>query len=234
MKRSKKYLSVVQQIELQKLYEVSEAITLMKKTKIANFDATVECNFSLNLDPKKIEQNIRGHLVLPKGIGKKWKIAVIAKGSKLKEAEENGADFVGVEELIQKISQNWTDFDILIVTPEMMPMITKLGKILGPKGLMPNPKLGTVTDKISSIIKDIKKGRIEYKVDKTGNLHIIIGKCSFDNEKILENLVFFYKHLISIKPKTVKGNFIKSINISSTMSPGIKINHTTIDSKFNF
>ncbi|KAB8121999.1 MAG: 50S ribosomal protein L1 [Candidatus Phytoplasma cynodontis] len=231
MKRSKNYLSVMKIIDSTKLYEVTEAIDLMKKTNIAKFDATVECNCSLNLDPKKAEQNIRGSLILPRGIGKKWKIAVIAKGAKLKEAEENGADYFGEKELLEKISKNWTDFDILIATPEMMPMISKLGKILGPKGLMPNPKLGTVTDNINQIIKDIKKGRIEYKVDKNGNIHVVLGKCSFDNKKILENLIFFYKNLISIRPKTVKGNFIKSMNISLTMAPGIKIDHTTIDNK---
>ncbi|WCA22334.1 50S ribosomal protein L1 [Candidatus Phytoplasma oryzae] len=231
MKRSKKYLSVVKMIDLQKLYEVVEAIELMKKTKVAKFDATIECNLSLNLDPKKVEQNIRGSLILPEGIGKKLKIAVIAKGMKLKEAEENKVDFYGGQELIEKISKNWIDFDILIATPEMMPLISKLGKILGPKGLMPNSKLGTVTDNISQIVKDIQKGRIEYKVDKTGNIHIILGKYSFSNNQILSNLIFFYKHLISIKPKTVKGNFIKSLNISSTMAPGIKIDYSSFESR---
>jgi large subunit ribosomal protein L1 len=228
MKKNKKYLSASKMIDFKKLYELSEAIELMKKTKIANFDATVECNFSLNLNPKKIEQNIRGSIVLPHGSGKKLKVAVIAKGLKLKEAENSGADFFGDQELIDKIAKNWLEFDVLVAIPEMMPLISKLGKILGPKGLMPNPKLGTVTENISSLINDIKKGRIEYKVDKTGNIHTILGKYSFDNKKIIDNLIFLYKHLISIKPKTVKGNFIKSINISSTMAPGIKIDYTTI------
>ncbi|WBL31280.1 50S ribosomal protein L1 [Candidatus Phytoplasma sacchari] len=231
MKRSKKYLSVVKMIDLQKLYEVSDAIELMKKTKIANFDSTIECNFSLNLDPKKVEQNIRGSLILPHGIGKKLKIAVISKGVKLKDAEENGADYFGGQELIDKISKNWTEFDILISTPDMMPMVSKLGKILGPKGLMPNPKLGTVTDNVTQIVKDVQKGRIEYKVDKTGNIHTILGKYSFENKKILENLIFFFNNLKSVRPKTVKGNYIKSMNISSTMAPGIKINFTNIDSR---
>ncbi|MDV3198209.1 MAG: 50S ribosomal protein L1 [Vigna little leaf phytoplasma] len=223
MKRSKKYLSVVNKIDLKKLYNLSQAVELLKEIKITKFDATVECSFSLNLDPKKVEQNLRLSFVLPHGSGKILKVAVVTKGLKLKEAEEAQADFVGEQDLLDKIAKNWFDFDVLVATPDMMPAISKLGRLLGPKGLMPNPKLGTVTENITQIVKDIKKGRVEYKVDKTGNLHTILGKVSFSNEQIIDNFKFTYDYLNSLKPKTVKGNFIKSLTLSTTMSPGIRI-----------
>lgn len=228
MKRSKKYLSAVSMIDSKKLYILTQAIELLKKTKIVKFDSTVECSLSLNLDPKKVEQNIRGALILPHGSGKKLKVAVITKGLKLKEAETAQADYVGGSELVDKISKDWMDFDILVTTPDMMPVISKLGRILGPKGLMPNPKLGTVTDNITQIVQDIKKGRIEYKVDKVGNMHVILGKISFNNDQLIENLKFFYEHLNAVKPKVVKGNFVKSITLSTTMSPGIKVDQKLI------
>jgi large subunit ribosomal protein L1 len=226
MKRSKKYLAMRQMIDSNKFYSVSQAVDLVQQTQLVKFDATVECVFSLNLDPKKSEQNIRGALVLPHGSGKKLKIVVLAKGMKIKEAEEAGADEVGEQELVNKISKNFLNFDVLIATPEMMPSVSKLGKVLGPKGLMPNPKLGTVTDNLAPLIKDIKKGRIEYRVDKNGNLHTILGKTSFNKQQLLENTQFLYEHIVSVRPKTVKGNFIKSMTISSTMAPGIRIDHT--------
>jgi large subunit ribosomal protein L1 len=226
MKRSKKYLAMRQMIDSKKSYSVSQAVDLVQQTQLVKFDSTVECVFSLNLDPKKAEQNIRGALVLPHGSGKKLKVAVLAKGMKVKEAEEAGADIVGDQELVNKIAKNWLDFDVLIATPEMMPSVSKLGRVLGPKGLMPNPKLGTVTDNLAPLIKDIKKGRIEYRVDKNGNLHTILGKTSFSKEQLLENAQFLYEHITSARPKTVKGNFIKSMTLSSTMAPGVRVDHT--------
>ncbi|MCQ9618627.1 50S ribosomal protein L1 [Candidatus Phytoplasma pruni] len=226
MKRSKKYLAMRQMIDSKKSYSVSQAVDLVQQTQLVKFNATVECIFSLNLDPKKAEQNIRGALVLPHGSGKKLKVAVLAKGMKVKEAEEAGADVVGDQELVNKITKNWLDFDVLIATPEMMPSVSKLGRVLGPKGLMPNPKLGTVTDNLAPLIKDIKKGRIEYRVDQNGNLHTILGKTSFSKEQLFENAQFLYKHIASARPKTVKGNFIKSMTLSSTMAPGVRVDHT--------
>ncbi|QTX02851.1 50S ribosomal protein L1 [Candidatus Phytoplasma luffae] len=228
MKRSKKYLEASKLIDFNKIYSFSEAIELIKKTKIANFDATVECSLSLKLDPKKVEQNLRGTLILPHGIGKKLKIAVLSKGLKAKEAEEAGADHVGDQDLVERISKNWLDFDVLISTPDMMSSISKLGRILGPKGLMPNVKLGTVTNNVAQIVQDVKKGRIEYKLDKNANLHVILGKISFEKEHLLDNLKFFYENLISLKPKTVKGNFIKSMSLSTTMSPSVKVDFALI------
>ncbi|WP_323847628.1 MAG: 50S ribosomal protein L1 [Phytoplasma sp.] len=228
MKRSKKYLNVSKLIDFNKFYPIEEVFQLIKKTKVTKFDSTVECNLSLKLDPKKVEHNLREALILPNGTGKKLKIAVIAKGSQIKEAEEAGADHVGDQDLIDRISKNWLDFDVLITTKDMMPLVSKLGSILGPRRLMPNLKLGTVTDNIFQLVQDIKKGRIEYRIDKNGNLHTILGKLSFAEEHLLDNFKFFYEHLLSVKPKTVKNNFIKSITISSTMAPGIKVDFTSI------
>ncbi|MGI3136104.1 MAG: 50S ribosomal protein L1 [Candidatus Phytoplasma vitis] len=228
MKRSKKYLNISKLIDFSKLYSIDEAIKLVKQTKVTKFDSTVECNLSLQLDPKKVDQNLRGALVLPHGSGKKLKIAVLAKGSKVKEAEEAGADYVGDQDLVERISKNWLGFDVLIATPDMMPSISKLGSILGPRRLMPNLKLGTVTDNVFKIVQEIKKGRIEYRLDKNGNLHTILGKISFKEEDLLDNFKFLYEHLMSIKPKTAKSNFIKSITISTTMAPGIKIDFASV------
>jgi large subunit ribosomal protein L1 len=228
MKRSKKYLNISKLIDFSKLYSIDDAIKLVKQTKVTKFDSTVECNLSLQLDPKKVDQNLRGALVLPHGSGKKLKIAVLAKGSKVKEAEEAGADYVGDQDLVERISKNWLGFDVLIATPDMMPSISKLGSILGPRRLMPNLKLGTVTDNVFKIVQEIKKGRIEYRLDKNGNLHTILGKISFKEEDLLDNFKFLYEHLMSIKPKTAKSNFIKSITISTTMAPGIKIDFASV------
>ncbi|XVJ85159.1 50S ribosomal protein L1 ['Prunus avium' virescence phytoplasma] len=228
MKRSKKYLNISKLIDCSKLYSIDEAIKLIKKTKVTKFDSTVECNLSLQLDSKKADQNLRGALVLPHGSGKKLKIAVLAKGAKVKEAEEAGADYVGDQDLVERISKNWLGFDVLIATPDMMPSISKLGIILGPRRLMPNLKLGTVTDNVFKIVQEIKKGRIEYRLDKNGNLHTILGKISFKEEDLLDNFKFLYEHLISIKPKTAKSNFIKSITISTTMAPGIKVDFASV------
>ncbi|MDO8168182.1 50S ribosomal protein L1 [Candidatus Phytoplasma melaleucae] len=228
MKRSKKYLSMCQMINFHKLYAFTDAIELVKKTQITQFDSTVECNFALNLNTKQLEQNLRGALVLPHGSGKKLKVAVLAKGGQAKEAKEAKADYIGDQDLIDKITANWLEFDVLVATPELMSGISKLGRILGPKGLMPNPKLGTVTNEIFKIVQEIKKGRIEYKTDKAGNLHTILGKVSFSLDQLIDNFKFLYEHLLSIKPKTVKGNFIKNVTLSSTMSPGIKVDCISI------
>ncbi|QLL36736.1 50S ribosomal protein L1 [Candidatus Phytoplasma australasiaticum subsp. taiwanense] len=228
MTRSKKYLSVSKKIEFNQVYKMHDAIQLLYNVKTAKFDETAECVFVLNVEHKKVDQHIRGSVVLPYGLGKKFCIVVIAQGEQAQKAKELGADYVGEQELIDKISNGWTDFDVLISVSSFMPSLTKLGKILGPKGLMPNPKLGTMTDDVEQIIRDIQKGRIEYKTDKFGNLHTIIGKISFNKEQLTGNLIFLYNHLISIKPKTIKGELIKNITISSTMSPGIKVDPLSI------
>ncbi|CAM12002.1 50S ribosomal protein L1 [Candidatus Phytoplasma australiense] len=228
MKRSKKYLAVSQMFDIKKRYPLQEAIKLTKQSQITKFDATVECAFHLNLDPKKADQNLRGALVLPHGTGKTLKLAVIAKGEQAKIAKEAQADYVGDEDLIEKISKNWFDFDVLVSTPEMMPQLSKLGRLLGPKGLMPNPKTGTVTDNVGQAVSEIKNGKIEYRLDKNGNIHAIIGKTSFEEHKLLENLKTLYLQLMRIKPRTAKGNYIKNVTISTTMSPGIKIDPITI------
>ncbi|CCP88975.1 50S ribosomal protein L1, partial sequence, partial [Candidatus Phytoplasma solani] len=181
-----------------------------------------------NLDPKKADQNLRGALNLPNGTGKVLKLAVLAKGQQAKDAKDAKADYVGDQDLIDKIAKNWFDFDVLVATPEMMPQLSKLGRLLGPKGLMPNPKTGTVTDNVGQAVREIKNGKIEYRLDKGGNIHAIIGKVSFEEHKLLDNLKTLYLQLISIKPRTAKGTYMKNITISTTMSPGIKIDPITI------
>ncbi|WP_024563636.1 50S ribosomal protein L1 [Candidatus Phytoplasma tritici] len=228
MKRGKKYLASLQMFDVKKKYPLQEAISLAKQTQVAKFDAAVECAFNLNLDPKKIDQNLRGSLVLPHGTGKVLKVAVLAKGEQAKQAQEAQADYVGDQDLIDKIAKNWVDFDVLVATPEMMPQLSKLGRLLGPKGLMPNPKTGTVTNDVLQAVKEIKNGKIEYRLDKRGNIHAILGKVSFDEIKLLENLKTLYLQLMAVKPRTVKGTYIKSVTISTTMAPGIKIDPVTI------
>ncbi|WP_349402141.1 LSU ribosomal protein L1p [Candidatus Phytoplasma solani] len=228
MKRSKKYLVVSQMFDIKKRYPFQEAIKLAKQIQVTKFDATVQCAFNLNLDPKKADQNLRGAINLPYGTGKVVKLAVLAKGEQAKAAKEAQADYVGDEDLIDKIAKNWFDFDVLVSTPEMMPKLSKLGRILGPKGLMPNPKTGTVTDNVSQAVHEIKNGKIEYRLDKNGNIHAIIGKASFEEYKLLDNLKALYLQLIRIKPRTAKGTYIKNITISTTMSPGIKIDPITV------
>ncbi|OIJ44871.1 50S ribosomal protein L1 [Rice orange leaf phytoplasma] len=228
MKRGKKYLASLQMFDVKKTYPLQEAISLAKQTQVAKFDAAVECAFHLNLDPKKVDQNLRGALVLPHGTGKVLKVAVLAKGEQAKQAQEAQADYVGDQDLIDKIAKNWFDFDVLVATPEMMPQLSKLGRLLGPKGLMPNPKTGTVTNGVLQAVKEIKNGKIEYRLDKSGNIHAILGKVSFDETKLLENLKTLYLQLMAVKPRTVKGTYIKSVTISTTMAPGIKIDPVTI------
>ena len=222
-KFGKKYQEVAKQIE-DKLYEVEEAIDLAKKTATAKFDETVEFAVKLGVDPKHADQQVRGAVVLPHGTGKTNRVLVFAKGDKLKEAEAAGADYAGAEELVTKIQGGWADFDVAVATPDMMGLVGRLGKILGPKGLMPNPKVGTVTLDVARAINEIKAGKIEYRTDKAGNIHALIGKVSFDSEKLVENFYTLMDTLIKVKPSAAKGQYVRSVTVSTTMGPGIKIN----------
>lgn len=224
MKKGKKYVEVAKLVEKNKLYDLEEAVALVKKTSYAKFDSSVELALNLNLDTKKADQQLRGTICLPHGTGKTKRILVIAKADKAKEAKEAGADYVGDTDLLEKIEkENWFEFDVLIATPDMMPLLGKLGRVLGPKGLMPNPKTGTVTMDITKAVEEVKAGRVEYRTDSFGNVHGIIGKVSFKEEDLLENLDAFVAQILRIKPATVKGEYIKNISISSTMGPGIKV-----------
>jgi large subunit ribosomal protein L1 len=223
MKRGKKYQDAAKLIDRTKKYSVEEAVELVKKTSFVKFDATVEAAFRLNLDPRQAEQNLRGALVLPHGTGKVSRVAVVAQGEKAKEAEEAGADHVGDDELIQKISGGWFDFDVLVATPDMMGKLGKLGRMLGPKGLMPNPKTGTVTMDIKKAVTEIKNGKIEYRVDKVGNIHAPIGRISFKDEQLIENMKAVYQLLLRIRPQTIKGTYMKNITMTSSMAPGIRL-----------
>ena len=229
-KASKKYVEASSKVDKNKLYTIEEAVKLVKETSFSKFDGTVEVAFKLNVDPKKADQQLRGSLVLPNGTGKTKKILVLAKGDQATEAKNAGADFVGDIDLINKIeTENWFDYDVIIATPEMMPALGKIGKVLGPKGLMPNPKTGTVTMTPAKTIEDIKKGMVEYKTDTFGNVHSIIGKVSFTEDKLAENLKYIINVIVKAKPTTVKGNYIENISISATMGPGIKIDKNSID-----
>ena len=225
MKKGKKYIKAMELVEKHKAYTKEEAIDLVKKTSTSNFDGSVEIAVRLNVDTKKTDQQVRGALVLPNGTGKAKRVLVLTKNdAQVKASKEAGAEFVGGEELIDKIAkENWLDFDVIIATPEMMPLLGKIGKLLGPRGLMPNPKTGTVTTDTKKAIEDVKKGRIEFRTDSYGNVHAIIGKVSFDAAKLVENLDAFMNVIIKSKPTTVKGQFIKNVSVSSTMGPGIKI-----------
>ena len=230
MKKGKKYIKAMELVEKHKAYTKEEAIELVKKTSTSNFDGSVEIAVRLNVDTKKTDQQVRGALVLPNGTGKAKRVLVLTKNdAQSKAAKDAGAEFVGGEDLIDKISkENWLDFDVIIATPEMMPLLGKIGKLLGPRGLMPNPKTGTVTTDVAKAIEDVKKGRIEFRTDSYGNVHAIIGKVSFDEAKLVENLMAFMNVIIKSKPTTVKGQFIKNVSVSSTMGPGIKIDLNTL------
>ncbi len=229
-KQGKKYVEASKKVDNNKLYTVTEAVKLVKDTTITKFDSSVEIAINLNVDTKKATEQLRGSLVLPKGTGKTKKILVIAKGAAAEAATKAGADYVGEMDLIKKIEkENWFDFDVIIATPDMMSSLGKLGKVLGPKGLMPNPKTGTVTNSPEKAVLDIKSGMIEYKTDTFGNVHGIVGKVSFDVKSLEENINYFIKTIIKSKPQTVKGMYIQSITISSTMGPGIKIDKNTFD-----
>ena len=224
MKKGKKYVEACSQIDKNKSYTKKDAIKLVKETSITKFDASVEIAMKLNLDTKKADQQLRGAIVLPNGTGKTKKVLVLAKGPKATEATEAGADFVGENDMIEKIqNENWFEFDTLIATPDMMPALGKIGKILGPKGLMPNPKTGTVTMDVKKAVEDVKKGRVEYRTDTFGNVHALIGKVSFSDEALLENLNAFVNAIVKSKPSVVKGKYIENISLSSTMGPGVKV-----------
>lgn len=223
-KFGKKYQEAAKLIDDAKLYEPEEAIELVKKTATAKFDETVEVAVKLGVDPKHADQQVRGAVVLPYGTGKTKRVLVFAKGAKAKEAEEAGADFVGAEDMVEKIQGGWTDFDVAVATPDMMGTVGRLGKILGPKGLMPNPKVGTVTMDLTRAINEIKAGKIEYRTDKAGNIHAPIGKVSFDADKLLKNFQTLIDTLIKVKPAAAKGQYMRSVTLSTTMGPGVKVN----------
>lgn len=230
MKRSKRYVSNLEKLDKNKAYSAIEAVKLVKETSNAKFDSTIEVAMNLNLDTKKNDQQLRGAVVLPNGTGKTKRILVIAKGDQAKAAKEAGADFVGDLDMIQKIEkESWFDYDVIIATPEMMPMLGKIGKLLGPKGLMPNPKTGTVTMDTAKAIEETKKGKVNYRTDSFGNVHGIIGKASFDDAKLVENLKAFVEAIMKVKPSTVKGTYVKNVSISSTMGPGVKIDLNSFD-----
>lgn len=230
MKKSKRYASLVQNVEKNKMYDYKEAIKLVKETSNLKFDSTIEVAMNLNLDTKKADQQLRGAIALPNGTGKTKKILVLAKGEQARMAKEAGADYVGDTDMIEKMEkENWFPFDVIVATPEMMPLLGKIGKILGPKGLMPNPKTGTVTMEVDKAVNEIKKGKVNYRTDSFGNVHGIIGKSSFDNKMIEENLSAFVNTILKVKPTTVKGTYVKNISISSTMGPGIKIDLNSFD-----
>ena len=230
MKKSKKYVEASKKVEKNTLYTKEDAIKVVKETATAKFDSTVEVAIKLNLDTKKADQQLRGSLVLPNGTGKTKKVLVIAKGEAAQKAKDAGADYVGDMDMINKIqNENWFDFDVIVATPDMMASLGRIGRILGPKGLMPNPKTGTVTMNTEKAVEDIKKGMITYKTDSYGNVHSIIGKVSFDDAKLLENLVYVVNTIVKAKPQTVKGNYIENISISSTMGPGIKLDKNSFE-----
>ena len=229
-KLGKKYVEASKKVDRAQYYTKEEAIKLVKETSITKFDGTVEVAFKLNLDTKKADQQIRGSMVLPHGTGKTKRVLVIAKGEAAEAAKKAGADFVGDVDMIDKIqNENWFDYDIIVATPDMMAQLGKIGRILGPKGLMPNPKTGTVTMDTAKAVEDIKKGMVEYKTDSYGNIHVVIGKVSFDDNKLLDNLVSVYTTIDKAKPSTIKGKYMLNISIASTMGPGIKIDKNSFD-----
>ncbi len=229
-KKSKKYMEALAKIEKGKLYPLEEAVKLVKETSTSKFDGTVEIAVRLNLDTKKNDQQLRGAIVLPYGTGKSKKVLVLAKGDAAKAAKEAGADYVGDVDMISKIEkENFFDFDVIIATPEMMPLLGKLGKVLGPKGLMPNPKTGTVTMDTKKAVEDVKKGRVEYRTDSYANVHALVGKVSFDDEKLVENVKAFMDVIIKSKPQAAKGIYLKGVALASTMGPSVKVDLTSFD-----
>ena len=225
MNKGKRYLAIKSQIDNTKLYEVEDGIKLLTDTAKAKFDESVELHIRLGVDGRNADQQVRGVVVLPNGTGKKVKVLVIARGDKAKEAEEAGADTVGAEDIVAKIaSENWLDFDVCITTPDMMGVVGRIAKVLGPKGLMPNPKSGTVTMDVKKAIADVKAGKVEYRLDKSNNIHVIIGKVSFGAEKLKENYETLMGAVIKAKPAAAKGQYVKNVTIATSMGPGIKLN----------
>ncbi|MED3789832.1 50S ribosomal protein L1 [Peribacillus frigoritolerans] len=228
-KKGKKYLEAAKLVEVSKAYAVTEAIEVAKKANFAKFDATVEVAFRLGVDPKKADQQIRGAVVLPNGTGKTQRVLVFAKGEKAKEAEAAGADYVGESDYINKIQQGWFEFDVIVATPDMMGEVGKLGRVLGPKGLMPNPKTGTVTFDVTKAVNEIKAGKVEYRVDKAGNIHAPIGKVSFEDAKLVENFTTIYDTLLKVKPAAAKGTYMKNVSVTTTMGPGVKVDPSSFN-----
>ena len=226
-KKSKKMQEALKKVDAAKAYSVEEAIALAKETNIAKFDATVEVAYKLNVDPKKADQQIRGAVVLPNGTGKTQTVLVFAKGEKAKEAEAAGADFVGDDDMVQKIQGGWFDFDVVVATPDMMATVGKLGRVLGPKGLMPNPKTGTVTMDVTKAVNEVKAGKVTYRVDKAGNVHVPIGKVSFEDDKLVENFKTIHETLVKAKPSAAKGQYMKNISVTTTFGPGIHVDQAS-------
>lgn len=222
-KVGKKYAEAAKLVDRSKAYTIEEAVALAKQTSIVKFDASVEVSFRLNVDPRHADQQIRGAMVLPNGTGKSQKVCVITQGAKEQEAKDAGADYVGGSELLDQISKGWFDFDVIVATPDMMGQLGKLGRLLGPKGLMPNPKTGTVTMDVAKAIEDIKKGKVEYRVDKEGNINLMIGKTSFEDQALVENFKAIYGTIAKARPAAVKGTYIKNLVLSTTMGPGIHV-----------
>lgn len=226
-KKSKKQQEALKLVDRTKAYDIKEALEIVKQTAKANFDETVEAAFRLGVDPKKADQQIRGAMVLPHGTGKTQTVLVFAKGDKAKEAEAAGADYVGEQDLINKINQGWFDFDVIVATPDMMAEVGKLGRVLGPKGLMPNPKTGTVTFEVEKAVKEIKAGKVEYRVDRQSNVHVPIGKASFELDQLVENFQALADTIMKAKPQASKGIYVRNAAVTSTMGPGVKIDTTT-------
>ena len=228
-KKSKKYVEAVNKIDRTRLYDATEALSLVAEVATAKFDETVEAHIKLGVDSRHADQQVRGAVVLPHGTGKTKKVLVFAKGEKAKEAEAAGADFVGAEDLVQKIQkENWFDFDVVVATPDMMGVVGRLGRVLGPKGLMPNPKSGTVTFDVAKAIDEIKAGKVEYRLDKTNIIHVPVGKVSFGGEKLAENFAALMDAIVKAKPAAAKGQYLRSVTVASTMGPGVKINPAKI------
>jgi len=225
---NKRYSVLVEKVEKDKLYSINEAVEKLKELHSTKFDETVELSIKLGIDPKKLQQPIRGSVILPHGIGKKVKVLVFASGEVVEKAKASGADYVGGNEFVEKIKGGWLDFDVVVSTPDMMKVVAPLGKILGPRGLMPNPKTGTVTNNVEEVVKELKKGRVDYKMDRDGNIHIPCGKISFDKNKLVENIVEAIKSVLSVKPSTLKGTYISKMFLSLTMSPSLKLNSSKI------
>ena len=227
-KKSKQMRAALEKIDSTKAYSVEEAVALAQETNFAKFDATVEVSYNLNIDVKKADQQIRGAMVLPHGTGKTSRVVVIARGEKAKEAEAAGADFVGEADLIQKISDGWLEFDVMVATPDMMGQVGRLGRVLGPKGLMPNPKTGTVTMDVTKAVNDIKAGQVTYRADKAGIVNVPIGKVSFEDNKLVENLKALHEQILRVKPAAAKGTYINNLTLSTTFGPGIKLDVTSL------
>lgn len=223
-KKSKNYTKVNALVDSSKVYSIEEALKVVRETSFVKFDATVEVSYNLNVDPRHADQQIRGAMVLPNGTGRTQKVLVVTQGAKEQEAKDAGADFVGGKEILEEVKNGWFDFDIIVATPDMMGELGKLGRVLGPKGLMPNPKTGTVTTDVTKAVEEIKKGKIEYRVDKEANINTIIGKLSFDDNALIENFKALNEVIVKARPSAVKGAYIKNLVISSTMAPGIKVN----------